>query len=333
MVARSHRAFLSIFTRVGRSSIAGAAALAAAAPAAAWETDPIYGRDVPLADATEAADRIVDAMIDEAIARTNERSSCAWPAERAERELARQVYLATAERTVVEQRGPVRGQGFGLYAAWLETAPVVERRPAPDTEDLFTDLPFSVAPILSTLGACSVVRLAGHDVGTDKPDHFFYNGYWYYERARRRTEEAAIAWGTRTERTYYGLATSATFSFADLHANWQGYLFFRDLLSGPVAVGDDGCLTRVADFTWSDWVDWRWDEVLNPNVYTPKVQDWLDQHLGDHEACTSVSALLPDIAAHVPEALAEQGAYYTRRAPPRTDPYALAERCREVATP
>lgn len=301
--------------------------------ARAWETDPLYGRTAPLADATAAANALADTMIDAAIARTNEELACSADFVTTRRALARHIYRLTSEREQVKERGPVRGQGFGAYAAWLETSDVVDRRSPPVDGSLFHEVPFGVAPILATIGTCSVVHLAGYDVGTDKPDHFFYNGYWYADLAVRRGEEAALRWGTRTERSYYGLATSATFSFADLAANERGGVFYGGLLQpGSIVELVEGCAVRTRPFDWAEYVDWRWDEAYNPNVYTRKLQRWVDAQLDarTEEICAGMAPVLPEIREHLPMAFDEDRDYYTPRAPRRTDPYRLPARCEDA---
>lgn len=84
------------------------------------------------------------------------------------------------------------------------------------------------------------VRMYGVEFGTDKIEHFFQQGYDYYkirnsELAKGRSlvdaERKAVAWGQRTERTYFGLIVSGVYSNADLYANFAGMKFYEGLTS------------------------------------------------------------------------------------------------------
>jgi hypothetical protein len=303
---------------------------AASTVAGAWETDPFTGRGAPLADASATADLKVDRIVDAAIAEVNARLGCDAAPAAQEAAVGRAIYEGTAPRTPVPDRGGVRGQGFGVYAAWLESGAEVERRWSEARQDVFAGIPFMAAPILSAAGVCATVSLGGHEIGTDKPDHFFYNGYWYWQLVAESGSEAdAVAWGTRTENTYYGLDTSSTFSYADLYANWQGYQFYRSLFDGYLARDPEGCVVRAAAFHWADWVDERWDELLNPNVYRPRVTAWLGRvlDLRGNLACQDLAPHRDAILTQTPRLLREPAPWVGPTAPPRADPYRIAARC------
>lgn len=300
--------------------------------ALAWETDPITGRDRALDDATKLADAEVDRLLDEAAALTNTRTRCEdkpVPRDRAHAVLARAIFHTTAHRSPVDDRGFWRSQGYGVFAAFLESDPRIDRRTWADRGDIFEGIAVGEAPILSVAGVCSTVRLAGVEVGTDKPDHFFHLGYSYLRIAKRTHDpDRAVAYGTRTENTYYGLMTSSTFSWADLHANWQGWRFYESLLTDESVMQADerGCVRRAAPFHWADWVDWRWDELFNPNAYRKAVVAFLDDHV-TAAACPALDALRPQIVAHVPTALREDAPWAGDAAPDRAEALPLAQRC------
>lgn len=303
--------------------------------ALAWETDPLTERDEPIVDSAAFADAFTSEIIDEAIERTNRRLGCGANPDEVRDMLAREIYLATSPRKRLPGRG-LQGMGHGQFSAWLESSPDVDRRSFDDRRDLFHDVRFGQSFILSSAGTCSMVNLGGIIMGTDKPDHFWYGGYSYYLIARERGEQAAIAYGTKTELTYYGLMTSSTFSFGDLHANWQGYLFFRDLLREGSVVGLDAqrCAARTRPFSWAEWTDWRWDEALNPNVYTPKIDAYVSAELDRRQpsVCADVAPILDQVRQHLPAALTEQPVWVGKRAPERVDPFRLLQRCGDGLT-
>ena len=104
---------------------------------------------------------------------------------------------------------------------------------------------FSPVP-LSFLFDSPTVRVHGFYMGTDKVDHFFQQGYDYYQDVMRGRSEgrdveaavaAAVAHGVKQEHTYYGTAVSGIYSNGDLAANYAGMKFYRNLRH-PVRIGD-----------------------------------------------------------------------------------------------
>lgn len=305
-----------------------------ASPAWGWETDQLTDRGVPLQDATGPANTRLNGMLDVAAVRASARLSPHARPAKVERVVARTVWRVTANRSRVPGRGLFRGLGYGALAAWLETADI-PRRSFLDRSDLYAGIPFGVAPILASAGTCSTVKLGGVLMGTDKVDHFLSTGWRYWNRARRGTLDTSIRYGTRTERTYLGLATSDTFSFADLHANWQGYQFYSSLLDPDrgLFTADGGRVERVRDFDWADWTDWRWDELLDPSVYTPGVQRWLDAHLPARmdALCTDAPAWAAQVASAHATIATEPAPWVNHRAPARSDPFGVPARCPDVS--
>lgn len=306
------------------------ALLVLAGSAWAWETDQLSERDHPLADLTAKADAHLQAIIDEAIASTNMLSACqASPAE-THRLLAREIHQRVGKPAPVEGRGWLRGRGYNAYGAWVEAQP--EAAWLHGDEHLFAELPLIRGPILHIAGVCSTVLLAGQRVGVDKLDHFLGMGHAYWERSNHGQDlDLALAWGTQTERHFYGMSTSLAFSFADLRANLDGYRFYAGLLGpeGVAELNETGCLVPTRDFSWADWIDWRYDELLNPSVYAPTAARAVRQRLeAEREVVCAVFAEGREaIVAYQQRAFTEADEAVVGRAPARVDPYRLAELC------
>jgi hypothetical protein len=133
-------------------------------------------------------------------------------------------------------------------------------------------------------------------VGTDKIDHFWIQGYDYFRRSREgRSPGRAVDWGTRTERGIWGLRTTGVFSYADLAANYDGMRFYTGLLGpGSVLQRDElGCVVLDRRFDWAEWVDWRYDEVLNPSVYKEGMADALLDGLAESAPWFCAEGLAP----------------------------------------
>ena len=120
------------------------------------------------------------------------------------------------------------------------------------------------------------IRVNGVEMGTDKFDHFFQQGYSYYkiykhQLAHGKTPDAAatrsIAWGRRTEKTIYGYLVSGVFSNADLFANYAGMKFYLNL-SAPVTIaGKEVPATfSVVEGKWQIGGEEPRTEILSPFV-------------------------------------------------------------------
>lgn len=297
----------------------------------AWETDQLTDRSVPLEDVTDRANARMNQWLDEATVRTNDRLACAADPERTHDVLVDEIARGVGKVSRVPGRGFPRGLGYRAWSAWIENGGAPHRE-FPEREDIFGGLPSTRSFVLACAGTCSTIHLAGQLVGTDKTDHFLDTGHAYYIVAHRRGEEAAVRWGTRTENTWLGWWSSSAFSFSDLYANWQGYLFYRRLFDphDGLFVLEDGCARRVRDFDWADWVDWRWDEVLYPTTYKPGVARWLKDKLAaeaDH-LCVDVATWGPEVEARVADAVAESDApWLGERSREREDPFDINSLC------
>lgn len=302
------------------------------ASALAYESDTLTDRHLELVDVTDLLDARVNEVILESIEATNERTGCDGDVERAHRLLARAIHVRTSANELVADRGGLRAFGFDRYSAWIENGGV-PHRDFNDRRDIFGTLTFKEAPLLCWAGVCSTVNVSGLFVGTDKLDHFFEEGYNAWRRADYGLDPyRAIDWATRTENGKYGLESSEAFSYADLRADYDGMRFYHELLApGGVAVmGEDACLDAAAPFAWGDWIDWSYDEVLNPPVYTPSAQIGVTRHLVENRDAYCGSYAIwggPSYQAHLERVLSEPVPYATLEAPPRTDPYQLETLC------
>jgi hypothetical protein len=314
------------------------APLLLALSATAYEADTLTDRHLPLPDVTDALDARTQESIDLAIETANRRTGCDGDVERARDLVSRIIHRETASDEMVLDRGGLRAFGFDRYSAWIEKGGV-PRRDFQDRRDLFGSTSGAEAPLLRWAGVASTVRVNDVLIGTDKLDHFFEEGYDAWRRSRGGLDlAAAVAWATFTENTRYGLKTSETFSFGDLKADFDGMMFYASLVTpgSVVEMGDDGCLTRGVPFTWRDWVNWEYDEVLNPSVHTPSAQRGVDRHLALYREsyCASYEMWADDdYLDHLDDVLATLPHYASEAAPPRSDPYELEALCDGIDDP
>lgn len=300
--------------------------------ALAYETDQLTHRELPLGDATAIAEDLLAPLLAEAIARTNARTRCDADDTRTRNVLAKQIHRSTSRPAYVLSRGLLRAPGYSRYTAAIERseAPRFDFR---EREDVFGRMTVWQSWILATAGPCSTYAIGGQRIGTDKIDHFLGLGWTYFKEVRNgATEDEAVAHGTFTERAFYGLFTSKTFSFADLKANWDGYRFYDGLLRAGSAFqrADDGCVVQERPFAWSDWVDPSWDEVLEPGNHTRLVERRLLRSLEeDRKAICAARAIWDADGAREARlaALPRDAVWIEGPAPVRRDPYQLAALC------
>ncbi len=290
-------------------------------PAWGYESDQVAPRSAPPGDALQAANAQANRLLVRAAIQTNQLTLCEASQADTRLALAQQIHRLMGRRVYVSAQGQGLPKGFGAYAAWLETGPVDRVSPGPQ-QGLYGDVRFVDSPILATFGSASTLQLGDWLVGTDKIDHFWIQGYDYFRRSREGVDpQRAVDWGTRTERGIWGLTTTGVFSFADLAANYDGLRFYSELLE-PGSVlqrNDNGCVVLVRPFDWSEWVDWRYDEVLNPSVYRQRLEDDLRAGLSSTD---------PDFCdAYQPAPAGQAQPWVGRRAPDRSVALDLWDLC------
>lgn len=117
-----------------------------------------------------------------------------------------------------------------------------------------------------------IIQVGGEFVGPDKIDHFFDQGYSYWIKSDfGQNDLKAKNFGVASEYGWYGLLSGGVFSLADLRANWGGYQFYKYLFLGEkshLLVSNDGFVSIRRDFDWSEHIDWQFDELKNPSIYS-----------------------------------------------------------------
>jgi hypothetical protein len=230
------------------ASIAAAiltASLLSGSVALAFETDQYNLPDRPLADTGEEISEYIFTNLQEAVDELNTeiarstgciaiRTKGCGDADDERRKLTK-LQSDEAPATALFRRigdGNLFRTKFGrwLYSHAFHSAPASYK--APYGESVFLINPLDYSTLSPTF------RLYGIDLGGDKLEHLLQQGFKYYsiyrEQRRKGLSEAeasakAIAWGQRTERTYFGLLSSGVYSNADLFANYAGLKFYLHL--------------------------------------------------------------------------------------------------------
>lgn len=253
-------------------AVAFALVLAIALPGPAAEIDSVTGRRHALGDASRPLDRRIDRALRVGVERANETGS---PCDEAE--LYARVREAIASPFIGHQ-----------LAEELNDAEELDTRHVRLAESIYRDLSLIDAISVHLKGLSALVRVGDHVVGVDKLGHFFVEGWRYFDIAYLRGEgiDAALDWGEKTERTYFGLYTTGIYSYADLAANFEGMRFWLRLVGrepDPLRSGYFfnrpyvSCGRRLfsREPHWKvnrrvrlrTWVSGAWDEGINCSRY------------------------------------------------------------------
>ncbi len=179
-----------------------------------------------------------------------------------------------------------RISGLHKIELWAEHSPRLERVPSDEEHGRFKnkDSIYRNGRLWDwglTFGVKATFSVAGVHLGADKLSHFFQTGWKYDRRFReymkegvpeREALERLVRYGVKTESGTLGLGTTGVFSFGDLEANYQGFLFYRSLCQDEnprlLKTSEGWRLTRP--FDWREYVSPWLDETYNNSAFTPK---------------------------------------------------------------
>lgn len=138
------------------------------------------------------------------------------------------------------------------------------------------------------------INIAGIYIGTEKLSHFLGSGYEYYKKylqvleSTDSEEEAqfeAIRRGIELEASIIGTWAVGIFSYADLEANYQGFVFAKDLCTQKLLQYDSGRWKITKQIDIRRYVNPNWDEVYNPNSYANDRQKSIKTNIENLDIC------------------------------------------------
>ncbi|GEA49242.1 hypothetical protein VIN01S_00460 [Vibrio inusitatus NBRC 102082] len=180
------------------------------------------------------------------------------------------------------QRYPLvyRGALNSDMEIWAQDNLVIDKLPTAD-ESLDEYAEQSIyAPAMRTAGVKTdldhIINVNGVYIGTDKISHFLGSGYEYYKRYRKalqsRSSELAqmqaIAWADSMEGGLLGMKVVGVYSYADLEANYQGFLFAKNLCDTPYITQIDKKWNLTTPIDLKNYVNPNWDESFNASAYS-----------------------------------------------------------------
>jgi hypothetical protein len=170
---------------------------------------------------------------------------------------------------------------------------------------LFAAMKALRSPIITSKGLAANIQANGVEFGADKLTHFFDVGFGYYNKYRESIKKQlqekkvnsldslpaeirnevdaaatrdAVTFGVETENGKWGKLTTGVFSNADLVANYQGFMWFKEVTSSTSAyIGwtKDGLPYQKKLFDLVDFVNDYWNEAMNPNEFSDNLQPFV----------------------------------------------------------
>ena len=201
-----------------------------ASPTRSAEIDSLTGRSVLLADSSDALERRLDEALEAGVLRANQASAGCD-----ENALYRELRRALAT--------PFIGH---VIAEALNEDGTLDRRRVRRVDSIYRDLDLLDNVSVHWKDLSAVVRVGDVLMGVDKLGHFVVEGWEYFEIARLDGKgiAAAMEWGERSERTYFGRFTTGVHSYADLVANFEGMRFWLHVLGRADDPLDTGWRSR-----------------------------------------------------------------------------------------
>ncbi len=186
---------------------------------------------------------------------------------------------------------------------WVVSNREIDRIPGYGYEEDAYDCQSIYAPKLKFFGIWPkavdpTININGVYFGTDKLSHFLGSGYEYFSRYLDKKSKGmddygaqlyAIRWGVMMEKTILGLWPVGVFSFADLEANYQGFLMAKDLCDQGALQYKNGAWELVRKIQFQHYVNPDWDEAYNPNSYSESRQKEIRKNIVQFHKCESLN--------------------------------------------
>ncbi len=235
-----------------------------------YETDQYETVGVELKDATYPLNRLIQSEIEDVVELWQGR-------ERNDTELAFDIASRFSRRQL---------------EVWGIDSPHVESYSSGHNSIYGNVSPF-IALIQYSKGLSPTVSIDGVHLGLDKLTHFFGVGGLYLYVAKQyesmeKGERAAIEFGKKVERTYWGTMATGVYSNADMVANYEGFRFLRGLFTDNTVPEKPALLVWEEDgphlqrtFDIRDYVNDYWNEVFNPNSFSATISSQIIQSLED----------------------------------------------------
>lgn len=134
----------------------------------------------------------------------------------------------------------------------------------------------------NTIHLAPIINIKGLYIGSDKLGHITGMGLAYYQRYnfwRKRGKGHTFAlfrafkFGVLSERTILGKMTSQIFSYADLEANYQGFLLYQSMCNKDrprLILGKKGKWHYIRKVNLASYITPYMNEIFNPSTYNKR---------------------------------------------------------------
>ena len=165
---------------------------------------------------------------------------------------------------------------------WVGLNTEIDRMPRYGYDEAEYDQNSIYAPKLKFFGLWPkavdpTINIGGVYFGIDKLSHFLGSGYEYFKVYLGEKENgaldykakfSAINWGLKMENTIIGIWSVGIFSYADLEANYQGFLMAKDFCDKSILLYNESEWKVIKNIKIQNYINPSWDEAYNPNSYT-----------------------------------------------------------------
>lgn len=235
--------------------------------ARAYEVDNFTARETLTQDSLDILDAEVNRILERAVRQSNKESP-----DYCSRALLRQ--------EIVRWTGP---DPISILEFWSTITDKVQRTGVDMKSSIYSGARLSESLAMFFAGIGRSFKLNGHVVGTDKLGHFFMQGLEYFKRVHINGEDLNKVLKTaHAEDGIFGMTMTGVKSYADMAANYQGYLFWSQLYRGanPYVRCENGRKwVKQRNFTWADYVNDAWDEAINCSELRPTLAARVKENL------------------------------------------------------
>lgn len=214
-------------------------------PSIADETDNFSNRNVKLKDSAALVDEYVNNQFQKVISESNKGASCDY-------------------QVIFQNFKYVLDTNFPDISPDLKEDPRIEKKNLFLKNSIYKTSSKEVGELSPT------VNVNGFTIGIDKLDHFFSTGsaYWL-QYLENKNLDKTLQYGLDQEDGIWGLSNTLVKSYGDLAANYSGFTFWNQILSGknPYLKCENSKWVINRKFKIADYIDSSWDEAINCSSY------------------------------------------------------------------
>lgn len=252
----------------------------------AGEVDPFFAIDEEIGDSKEILNSYLNKAVTDILVQYNEKNAVEESCENVSLHIMQE--LGT-DNYFVTKRGALNSD----FELWVNANENIDRSPKYGSSQEEYVQKSIYAPKLKFFGVWpkkldATINIGGVYVGIDKLSHFLGSGYEYFNIYLQAKEEGlsegmaqlkAIEWGLKMENSILGRWSVGVFSYADLEANYQGFLFAKDLCENSILSVMSGKYKLNEAIKIEKYVTPNWDELYNPNAYTSKREENIHENM------------------------------------------------------